>query len=170
MSLTQEHYQGIGKVIVVWARVEAHIVKALRALTRMSFKEALVVYWQMGHRERVTVLRGLVYAKHPDKNDKLRKDFDVLAARLEAAYSFRNTAAHSIWFPGLKPDEISPFDFDAKGSNLKLTGRESKRISLSSEKFHKEAQVVDRLAEDLKHFFSSHFGVRFIHTKQDGNF
>ena len=164
-DLTQEHYQGIGEVVVVWAKLEAHIVKALRSLSRMTLKEALVVYWQMGHRERVTVLRGLMYAKHPDKGNKLRKEFDTLCGRLELGYSVRNIAAHSIWFPGLSPGEISPFDFDAKGSILKMTGREAKRKSYKGEHFHKEALAIDRLAEDFKHFFSANFGIRFIHVK-----
>ena len=165
MNLLPEHYQGIGEVVVVWARLEAHVVRVLRSLTRMTFKEALIVYWQMGHRERVAVLRGLVCAKYTDKNDPLRKAFDVLTKRLELAYSVRNTAAHSIWFPGFPPDEISPFDFDAKG--LKVSRKDPNRKSFKSAHFHKEALVIDRLAEDFKHFFSAHFRVSFIHKKQD---
>ena len=165
MNLLPEHYQGIGEVVVVWAKLEAHVVRALRSLTRMTFKEALIVYWQMGHRERVAVLRGLVCAKYADKNAPLRKAFDSLTTRLESAYSVRNTAAHSIWFPGLQPDEISPFDFDAKG--LKVSGRDKNRKSFKSAYFHKEALGIDRLAEDFKHFFSTHFRVSFIHQKQE---
>jgi hypothetical protein len=166
MNLSPEHYQGIGEVVVVWAKLEAHVVRVLRSLTRMTFKEALVVYWQMGHRERVAVLRGLVCAKYVDKNDPLRKAFDVLTKRLEMAYSVRNTAAHSIWFPGFPPDEISPFDFDAKSLKVSLK-KDPNRKSFKSAHFHKEALVIDRLAEDFKHFFSAHFRVSFIHKKQD---
>lgn len=119
----------------------------------------------MGHRERVSVLRGLVCAKYPDKNDPLRKEFDVLTTRLELGYSVRNTAAHSIWFPGLPPDEISPFDFDARGLKVSRKGRNRK--SFKPAHFHKEALMIDRLAEDFKHFFSAHFRVSFIHKKQD---
>ena len=110
----------------------------------MTFKEALIVYWQMGHRERVDVLRGLVCAKYADKNDPLRKAFDVLTKRLELAYSVRNTAAHSIWSPGFLPDVISPFDFDAKG--LKVSRKKD---------------------PNRKSFKSAHFRVSFIHKKQD---
>jgi len=163
-NLSPEHYQGIGEIIVVWAKLEAHVVRALRSLTRMTFKEALVVYWQMGHRERVNVLRGLVYSKYPDKNDPLSKGFDVLVTRLDLAYAMRNIAAHSIWFIGLLPGEISPFDFDAK--SLKVSGRGAKRKSFKPMHFHKEALTIDRLAEDFKHFFSLHFRVSFIHKKQ----
>lgn len=165
MNLSPEHYQGIGEVVVVWAKLEAHVVRVLRSLTRMTFKEVLVVYWQMGHRERVAILRGLVCAKYVDKNEPRRKAFDVLTKRLELAYSVRNNAAHSIWFPGLLPDEISPFDFDTKGLNV--SGRGPNRESFKSTHFHKEALMIDRLAEDFKHYFSAHFRVSFIHKKQD---
>ena len=99
MNLSPGHYQGIGVVVVVWAKLEAHVVRVLRSLTRMSFKEALVVYWQMGHRERVTVLRGLVCAKYPDRNDPLRKEFDVLTTRLELGYSVRTLPLTAFGFP-----------------------------------------------------------------------
>lgn len=134
----------------------------------MTMQEALLVYWQMGYRERAIVLQGLVYAKYPDKNQKEHQCFDTLAKRLETACLMRNLAAHSIWFPGLKPDEMSPFDFDARGAKIKVSGRGPKRSSYSGEVLHKEALKIDRLAEDFKDFFTSNFAVRFIH-KKDGN-
>jgi hypothetical protein len=60
-----------------------------------------------------------------------------------------------VWFPGLPPDEISPFDFDAK--SLKVSRKGLNRKSFKPAHFHKEALVIDRLAEDFKHFFSAHF-------------
>ena len=59
-TLTPEHYRAIGEIVVVWAKLEAHLFQALRKLTRMTMQEALLVYWQMGYRERAIVLQGEV--------------------------------------------------------------------------------------------------------------
>ncbi|MFZ6720515.1 hypothetical protein [Undibacterium sp. Ji49W] len=166
MSLTSEHYQSIGEIVVVWAKLEIHIVKVLRTLSRMTFKEALVVYLQMGFREKLTVLRGLLIAKEPNKEAKVRKEFEALAKRLESAYSNRNLVAHSIWFPGAKDGEISAFGFDTKIQ--KIEGRDEKRNSFNAAAFHKQAMAIDRLAEDFKAFFEENFKVSFIHKKQGG--
>ena len=165
--LTPEYFQGIGEVIVVWARLESHVFKILRALTGMKMKEALVVYWQMGFRERLTVLRGLIVARHPNKGDKLRQEFEALAKRIDHAYIDRNIVAHSIWFAGVKLGDLSPFIFEARGAAVKLEGKGNKQASFDAEAFHKQALAIDRLAEDLKYFFSAHFQVRFVHKKQD---
>ena len=165
--LAPEHYQGIGEIVVVWAKLEAHVFKVLHTLTRVKLKEALIVYWQMGYRERLTVLHGLIIAYHPNKNDKLRQDFEALVKRMDSAYVTRNVAAHSIWFPGINADQISPFGFNAKGSTLKIEGRGGKCSSFDPQAFHKQALVIDRLAEDFKYFFSTNFKVRFLHKKND---
>ncbi len=166
-TLTPDHYRSIGEIVVVWAKLEAHLFQALRKMTRLTMQEALLVYWQMGYRERATVLQGLVYAKYPDKNHKQHQCFDTLVRRLETAYVMRNVAAHSIWFAGLTADEMSPFDFDARGAKPKVSGRGPKRLSYSAEALHKEALKTDRLAEDFKDFFASHFAVKFIHKKNE---
>ena len=166
-GLTAEHYQGIGEVVVVWARLETHIVKVLRALTRMTMKEALVIYWQMGYRERLTVLRGLIITRHPSKDDTLRQNYKILEERIASAYTKRNLVAHSIWFPGINTGEISPFDFSAKGGTLKIEGRGIKRPSFTAQTFSQQAVEIDCLAEDFKYFFSTNFNVRFIHKKLD---
>jgi hypothetical protein len=168
MRLTNDHYQGIGEIVVVWAKLETHVVKSLRALSRMTMKDALIVYWQMGYRERLTVLRGLIIAKEPNKEARLRQEFEALTKRLESAYTARNFVAHSIWFPGIKDDEISPFDFETKGGIQTIEGRGAKRQCFNASAFHKQALAIDRLAEDFKAFFAEHFKVRFIHQKQGG--
>ncbi|MDR3482420.1 MAG: hypothetical protein P4L91_17110 [Burkholderiaceae bacterium] len=133
----------------------------------MTHKEALVVYWQLGYRDRINILIKLISAKHPDKSNEPRKTFDTLAQRLETAYTFRNIVAHSIWLPGLATNEISPFDFDIKRASFTISGKGAKRKSYKAIDFHKEAQKIDRLAEDLKYFFSTYFKVTFIHQKKD---
>ena len=164
--ISPEHYQSVGEIVVVWAKLEAHLFQALRNVSRLKMREGLIVFWQMGYRERMTVLQGLVLARYPDKNDKNRQCFETLAKRLEAACVLRNVTAHSIWLPGLKEDEVSPFDFDFRSSQAKVTGRGPKRLSYSPAALHKEALKIDRLAEDFKDFFTQAFRVRFLHSKK----
>jgi hypothetical protein len=47
-----------------------------------------------------------------------------------------------------------------------LTGRGLPKEQLTPQRFRQEAEKIDRLAEDFKHFFSAHFGATFTHEKR----
>ena len=162
-ALSAEHYQGIGEIVVAWARIETHLVRILRSLTRVSFKEALIVYWQMQYRERLTVLERLVFQIHPDPDNKVRQEFQTLIKRLNTAYGIRNLAGHSVWLSGKAPDSITPLAIGLTGEITPL----KQRKDFTAAKLHAEALVIARLGEDIKQHFSANFRVRFIHKRDE---
>lgn len=159
--ITARHYKGIGEVMVTWARLEAYMIEALASLMQTNLPNALVVFWHMSFKERKARLSSLVYLDHHDENSKIRKDFDTLYRRLEAAESVRNAVAHGLWFKGKTPQSIAPLIIRAKGGPVKITGPSLPADNYTAERLHQEAQKIDRLTEDFKQFFSAHFGTVF---------
>lgn len=165
--LTAKHYEAIGEVIVTWARLESHMIRVLQALLKAHFADAVAVFWHMQYRERKNRLVNLVYLNHEDKNDPIRKEFDTLMKRMDSAYDARNVAAHSVWFKGRAPDAIKPLIIQAKGADLRWTGRGLPPTEYTAVRLHKEAEKISRLAEDFKDFFSTHFNARFVHKNKN---
>ncbi len=61
IAITDDHYKAIGEVVVTWARLENHTVRALQALLTIDFNSALAVFWHMQYKERRNRLVNLVY-------------------------------------------------------------------------------------------------------------
>jgi hypothetical protein len=157
------HYVGIGKVIVAWARLEAHLITALEAVLKLRKADALVVFWHMAHKERAARLSSLFYLDHGDKNDPIRKEFETLTKRMEVAYAIRNMVAHGVWFKGSIPKSIKPFVLQARGTDVKFTGKGLNPEEFLPERLVKEAQKVDRLAADFREFFRAHYKTKFVY-------
>lgn len=157
------HYAGIGEVIVSWARLESHVITALEFVLKIHKSDALVVFWHMAHKERIARLSSLFYMDHADKNDPIRKEFDTIMKRVEAAYYIRNLAGHSTWFKGSTPRSIKPFVVSAKGTDVKWTGRGLPPEEFTPERFTKEAQKIDRLAADFREFFIAQYKAKFVY-------
>jgi hypothetical protein len=167
IAITDDHYKAIGEVVVTWARLENHTVRALQALLQTDFNSALAVFWHMQYRERRNRLANLVYLRYTDKNNRVRQEFDTLIKRMDVAYGIRNEMAHSVWFRGKELKSIKPFIVQAKGTDLQYTGRSLRSVEYTAERIHKEAEKISRLAEDFKDFFSKHLKARFVHKAQN---
>lgn len=161
--LTPEHYQGLGEVCVAWARIETHLFRALRTISRLSFKESLIVFWQMQYRERMSVLEGFIKERHSENSDAVRTEFETLKRRLTTAYGIRNIAAHSVWMAGKEFGSITPFPINTDGV---ITPVKSKK-EFTAKKLHVEAMTITHLGEDLKKYFSDHFSVSFVHKREE---
>jgi hypothetical protein len=136
------HYAGMGKIIVAWARVEAHVITALESMLKIRRADALVIFWHMPHKERVARFGSLLSMDHNDKNGPIRKEFDTLVRRIEAAYAVRNTVAHGLvkfTGKGLAPDEFTP------------------------QRFESEAKKIDRLGADFREFFKTNYKAKFVY-------
>ncbi len=169
IAITDDHYKAIGEVVVTWARLENHTVRALQALLTIDFNSALAVFWHMQYKERRNRLVNLVYLRYKDKNNRVRKEFDTLIKRMDFAYGIRNEMAHCVWFRGKEHNSIKPFIVQAKGADLQYTGRSRslRSVEYTAERIHKEAEKISRLAEDFKDFFSRHLKARFVHKAQN---
>jgi len=165
--VTPKHYEGIGQVVVEWARLETAMIRVFGKLLNGNAAEAIVIFWHMAYRDRRDRLINLVLLNHEDPNTALRKEFDTLMTRMEAAYQIRNTAAHSVWTKGKGPDTISPTVIKAKGAPLKISGHNIDKEDFSARRFQKEAEKIERLGKDFREFFSANFGVEFPSIAKD---
>jgi hypothetical protein len=95
--ITPEHLQGIGEIIVVWARLEAHMLRALRALLKIKWSNALSLFWHTDYQHRRDRIINLVYIRYRQKDAAPRREFDTIVKRLDAAHKIRNIVAHTIW-------------------------------------------------------------------------
>jgi len=156
------HFTGIGRIIVAWARLELHVIRALEAILKIQRADALVVFWHMAHKERAARLSSLFYLDHDDKNDPIRREFETIIKRMETAHLVRNMIAHGVWFKGSGPKSIKPFVLQARGSDVKFTGKGLTPEEFIPERLTKEAEKIDRLAADFREFFRVHYKARFV--------
>ena len=156
------HYAGMGKIIVAWARLEAHVITALGSMLKIRRADALIVFWHMSHKERIARLGSLFSMDHSDKNDPIRKEFDTLIRRIEAGYGVRNTVAHGVWSKGQAAKSIKPFEIQARGSEVKFTGKGLAPDEFTPQRFENEAKKIDRLGADFRQFFRTHYNTDFV--------
>jgi hypothetical protein len=163
LVISDAHYEAIGRVVVTWARLESHMIRALEAVLQIHFADAAAVFWHMPYQERRARLINLVYLEHTDKNNLVRREFDELIKRMDRAVDVRNIAAHCVWFRGKEAGALKPFVIRVKGADFKYTGRGIEEIEFTAERLRKEAEKIARLAEDFKDFFAAKFKARFVH-------
>lgn len=120
----------------------------------------------MSFKERKARLMNLVYLEHGDPNKNPRKEFDTIIKRLETAEEIRNICAHCVWFKGTTPLSIMPLRVKVGGAPIKVTGSGLPEEYFTPQRFHNEAQKIDRLSEDFKDFFASNYGATFPHKKR----
>jgi hypothetical protein len=171
--ITPRHYQGIGEVIVTWARLETHLLQTLRALLGLTLNQAYVLFWEMGFSERSTRLRMLVKIKFRSKDDPIRNAFERLMNEIDDAYALRNIPAHSVWHGGTTPNAIVPLHIRTKKGRIRTTKDRlptPKEREFSPERFRAEAIKISDLAARFKEFSTLHFGAEFLHDAADDGF
>jgi hypothetical protein len=149
------HYNGIGRVVVEWARLEYRMIRALAYLAGTDQASAIVTFWHMGYHEKRDRLHSLFLL--PKRDEKLQKRFSNMLSRLDESYDFRNLVAHSVWKKG-KARTITPIVIRAKGGTIRISGFNLKEDPISSARLVDEAQKISRLQDDFKEFFRSHLG------------
>lgn len=171
--ITPKHYQGIGEVVVTWARLETHLLQTLRALLGLTLNQTYVLFWEMGFSERSTRLKMLVKLKFRSEANPVRKEFEGLMKEIDNAYALRNIPAHSTWHAGATPNTITPFYLKTKKGRIRTTKDRLKtpeEREFSPERFRAEAIKIADLAERFKEFSTLHFGAEFLHSAADDGF
>jgi hypothetical protein len=167
--ITPQHTEGIGEVMVSWAILEYQVLKAFRGLLGPGRSETMVLFWHMSFKERTARLGALVGLQHEDANDAVRREFDTLLTRMQFMEEIRNIVAHSTWAKGTKPDAITPFLLKAKSAAIKFSGKGMKMEQFTPERLLNESKKIERLAQDVKHFFAAHFPEPTEEEKEPAN-
>jgi hypothetical protein len=154
-TLTTKHYAAIGHVVVQWAKLENRLISILQCLLDISKADALVTFWHAGYYEKRDRLHALFLLDEPD--ERLKKRFESLIGRMDTAFEFRNTIAHSVW-QKKRYRTIQPFQMNVRHGKIKFTGNGIKPISLSANDILGEAETIKRLFEDVCQFFLSNYG------------
>lgn len=157
--LSTKHYTGIGRVIVRWARLESRMIEAIRALLRIPSSDAVIAFWHMNYFDKRDRISALTLLREPD--GKQKKHLESLTSRMDDAYDLRNLVAHSIWSKGKRRSTISPFVVKARGGQIKIGGHNLKVDDFSAQRLMSEADKIERLEEDFRQFFVTHYGANF---------
>ncbi|MCP4329991.1 MAG: hypothetical protein GY791_16310 [Alphaproteobacteria bacterium] len=154
--VTEDHLKGFGSVIMYWAILETLILYALAPLLKTDEERAMVAFWHIGYNDRRDVMRTFVQLAELD--EEAAKEFECLIVRMNAAYSLRNTIAHSVWAKGDEPNSIVPQVMKARGK-IKLSGVNLKEEKFTPERLAAEASKITRLTEDFIMFAKKHLGM-----------
>ena len=169
--VSADHYRGIGEVAATWARLEAHMFRALQALTGLSRLAAMALFWDMQFRQRLSRMQVLAAIRWGSEADLRRVELEQLVNRMETSCFIRNIVVHSFWRRGRTPNSIRPFYINARGTGMPHNTNRKHFPTLQDrdftpERLHTEALTIYQLAEDLKLFVSRHLGVKFLHEDE----
>jgi hypothetical protein len=164
--ISPQHYEGIGKVIVAWARLEAHMLQSIRAILGLSATQVFVIFWQMGYRDRSQKLRMIAKTKLSSID---KKEFEALLKEMDKAYGIRNIVAHFVWHSGSIANAITPLDIKIGNGKIRTTKDRHKtprERDFTSVRFQEEAAKISDLADRFKTFSIHHFGAEFLHDTE----
>jgi hypothetical protein len=154
--ITDQHKINISDLIMTWAKIEVQIIRGIQKALGINTEQAVITFWHMSHKERMTRLTTLLIHWKKDKNDKIRTEYTTLQKRIDTAYQVRNVFAHSLWGAGKKENSIRPLVVQAKGSDLKWTSDTDGGIppeDYTAEDIKDETNKSDRLLADIILFF-----------------
>jgi hypothetical protein len=152
-KLTRKHYEGMGRIIFNWAKVENRLIYGLQHVTGMGLNEAIIMFWHTDFSHRKDRFFTALYSFEPAAD--LKKAADTFSRRMESAYEIRNLIAHSLWNKAPGKFAIQPFDVRAKNGVVKFTngGGLPDQIFTPS-RLATEAETIGRLQADLGEFLS----------------
>jgi hypothetical protein len=162
--VTAKHHLGIGQIIVQWARLERSMIPATQSLLGTSVADTVLMLWHMDYNNKRDRIANLIDVREPD--EQFKKEFKTLFDRLDSAAQLRNHIAHSVWKKGESRNTITSVTIRARGA-IKISGKDFRQEHFTPSRLSGEAQKLERLVEDFRQFFRTHFSAAFTPEERD---